>query len=192
MTYPSTSSALSPRAKANPFQVQRQIRRSDLSYAAQALLCAILDHDRYGESKCGCIASLETLAQEIGATPSYVCRLLRDLTGQGWIIAEAQHGNARPLRMGITCTRNQRTDGSAPSSDPSSTSDQSEVHVIPFRRAPDSDRPRKESLKRSQRENESAEPPPAQWPVPPDEEIPDYTKRWFANWIAQTREECGQ
>src|SRR3954470_24488956 len=65
------------------FEINRRIRRSGLSYAAQALLCAILDHDRYGQSLLGCTASLATLANEIGATPQYVSRLLLPLLEGG-------------------------------------------------------------------------------------------------------------
>lgn len=86
--------------KPDPFAIQRTIRRSGLSYAAQALLCAILDHDRYGQSKRGCTASLATLAGDIGATPQYVSQLLPDLVKAGWITAEPRRGNVRPLRMG--------------------------------------------------------------------------------------------
>jgi Mn-dependent DtxR family transcriptional regulator len=89
-----------PKPKPDPFAIQRTIRRSALPYAAQALLCAILDHDRYGQSRRGCTASLATLAADIGATPQYVSQLLPDLVKAGWIKAEPRRGNVRPLRMG--------------------------------------------------------------------------------------------
>jgi hypothetical protein len=91
-------------SKPDPFEVQRAIRRSGLSYAAQALLCAILDHDRYGQSRRGCTASLATLAGDIGATPQYVSQLLPDLVKAGWVVAESRRGNIRPLRMGKSPT----------------------------------------------------------------------------------------
>src|SRR5512147_1060583 len=102
--------AHSPRVKSSPlggcqakpdaFEINRRIRRSDLSYAAQALLGAILDHDRYGRSARGCVASLETLAGEINATPQYVSRLLPRLLDGGWIVAGPRCGRSRSLRMG--------------------------------------------------------------------------------------------
>ena len=81
------------------FTVNRQIRRSDLSYAAQALLCAILEHDRYGQSERGCLASLDTLAAEIGATRQYVTTLLPQLLKGRWVTSE-RDGKHRPLRLG--------------------------------------------------------------------------------------------
>ncbi|MGZ5996114.1 MAG: hypothetical protein ACXWN0_10575 [Isosphaeraceae bacterium] len=91
------------------FEINRLIRRSGLSYAAQALLGAILDHDRYGQSSKGCTASLATLAAEIDATPRYVTKLIGELLAGDWIEADPQKGNTRALRMGPACTPVLRT-----------------------------------------------------------------------------------
>jgi hypothetical protein len=90
------------RVAVDMFAVNRLIRRSDLSYAAQTLLCAILEHDRYGQSERGCVASLDTLAAEIGAKPRYVTKLLPKLLEGRWV-TEERDGKHRPLRLGPRC-----------------------------------------------------------------------------------------
>ena len=126
------------RDAADMFAVNRLIRRSDLSYAAQALLCAILEHDRYGQSERGCVASLDTLAAEIGATRQYVTMLLTKLLKGRWVTSE-RDGKHRPLRLGphireALCTPQQSLLGAectpqqsspAPSNDCSCTPQQS-------------------------------------------------------------------
>ena len=81
------------------FAVNRMIRRSDLPYAAKCFLCAILEHDRYGQSERGCIASLETLAVELGCQPRYLTKLLPLLLEGRWV-TEERDGKHRPLRLG--------------------------------------------------------------------------------------------
>lgn len=95
-----------PDDKGEVFTLQRHIRGArSLLPMARLLLLAILDHDRYGKSQRGCVASMETLANEIGTTKKHVCELLSSLTGEnGWLVAEKRQGNNRPLRIGPRCT----------------------------------------------------------------------------------------
>jgi hypothetical protein len=97
--------------KLDAWTIQRRIRRSGLSFAAKTLLCAVLDYDRFGQSPGGCTASLERLGADIGVSARYVARLLVELLRNGWLRADPQRGNIRPLRMGKACTDNHGTDG---------------------------------------------------------------------------------
>ena len=165
------SSVKSSRLDSNliPVWVGRTIRRSSLSYAAQALLMAILDHDRYGQSKAGCIASLETLAAEIDATNQYVSRLLASLIDGGWVVVSPHvNGKARPLRMGPACKADLPTIVGG-------TSQQS-VHDLPtIGSRPPNNRWDEESFKREREKEPAVGPavPQAAGPPSSEEETPD-------------------
>lgn len=133
-------------AKPTPADIRRGIRASDLPYGEQALLGAILDHDYYGASGLGCIASVETLAAELDTTVRSINRMLVPLLEGGWVTAERK-GKHRPLRMGKKCvdsairlvrlrTGESLTDSSQPSdapmTNPSRTHDESVPHPGPI------------------------------------------------------------
>ena len=88
----------------NPADIRRGIRRSGLPYGEQTLLAAILDHDYYGKSELGCIASLKTLAAELDTTERSINRMLVRLLKDKWVIQE-RSGKIRPLRMGEKCLK---------------------------------------------------------------------------------------
>jgi hypothetical protein len=96
-------SGVKPGRDIDIFGVMRHVRRSDLSYAAQALLMAILDHARFGRGERGCTASIATLAAEINATPRYVTKLMAKLVDDGWVVVKYRRGRGRPLDMGPAC-----------------------------------------------------------------------------------------
>src|SRR4051812_4794651 len=130
----------------SPADIRRGIRASDLPYGEQALLGAILDHDYYGASDLGCIASVKTLAAELDTTERSINRMLAVLIKGEWVTVE-RSGKHRPLRMGKKCvdaaiklvrlrTDESLTDSSqasdAPMTNPSCTHDESVLHLGPI------------------------------------------------------------
>lgn len=67
----------------NPFEVNRRVFASDLDPGAKIVLLVILDHARYGQSKC--TASNKTLARESGLSERQTIRHVQNLVDSGWL-----------------------------------------------------------------------------------------------------------
>ena len=85
MSQPSTSRASSP-SPDNDFACMRRIFAADIPAGAKIVLLVVLDHARYGRSKC--IASNETIGRESAILPRQARRHIEALIAAGWLIRE--------------------------------------------------------------------------------------------------------